>query len=279
MSRSVLITGCSSGIGRAAAQRLARREDLDVYASARNVDDIAELEADGCRLLALDVTDAGSMQVAVKSVEDTHGRVGALVNNAGYGEYGPVEEVDLDAARRQFETNVFGLARLCQLVLPGMRDAGEGRIVNISSQGGRLTFPGGGWYHASKYAVEALSDAMRFEVSGFGVKVVLVEPGLIRTRFDEVARRTTEENTDRTSPYGRLAEGSNKIVEEAYRSALAAGPDAVARVIERAITARWPLTRYRVTFGARAVITSRKLLPDVLWDAGLGVVFPRPEKD
>lgn len=279
MSRSVLITGCSSGIGRATAQRLARREDIDVYASARSLDDIAELEADGCRLLELDVTDDESMQVAVKAVEDTHGRVGALVNNAGYGEYGPVEEVDLDAARRQFETNVFGLARLCQLVLPSMRAAGEGRIVNISSQGGRLTFPGGGWYHASKYAVEALSDAMRFEVAGFGVKVVLVEPGLIRTRFDEVARRTTEENTDRTSPYGRLAEGSNKIVEEAYRSALAAGPDAVARVIEKAITARWPLTRYRVTFGARAVITSRKLLPDVLWDASLGVVFPRPKKD
>jgi NAD(P)-dependent dehydrogenase (short-subunit alcohol dehydrogenase family) len=148
----VLVTGCSTGIGRATAERL-----LDgghtVYATARRPETLAALEVRGAHVLALDVTDEASMRTAVEIVESAHGAVGALVNNAGYGVYGPVEEVDLDAARAQFETNVFGLGRMCQLVLPGMRRAGRGRIVNVSSMGGRIVFPTGGWYHASKYAV------------------------------------------------------------------------------------------------------------------------------
>src|SRR5947207_4434609 len=183
---NVLITGCSSGIGRATARHLAAR-NWTVYATARRVEAIQDLAADGCRLLALDVTDDQSMVAAVAAVDKEHGAVDALVNNAGYGEYGPVEEVPLDAARKEFETNVFGLARMAQLVLPGMRRQRRGRIVNVGSMGGRFTFPGGGWYHASKYAVEALSDALRFEVRPFGVAVVLIEPGTIRTRFAETA--------------------------------------------------------------------------------------------
>src|SRR3954454_16490353 len=190
-SEAVLITGCSSGIGRATAEHLAKRGHT-VYASARKLDSIKDLETHGCRLLALDVTDDASMAAAVKTVEDAEGAVGVLVNNAGYSQSGAVESVPMDAVRRQFETNVFGLVRMCQLALPGMRNQRWGRIINISSMGGRLVFPGGGYYHASKYAVEALSDALRFEVKGFGVDVVIIEPGLIKTEFGTAAVSSLE---------------------------------------------------------------------------------------
>jgi NAD(P)-dependent dehydrogenase (short-subunit alcohol dehydrogenase family) len=167
VSRAVLITGCSSGIGWATAEHLARR-GWAVYATARNVEKISPLAERGCRLLPLDVTDEDSMRDAVEEVERIEGAVGVLINNAGYSQSGAVEEVPIEKVRRQFETNVFGLVRMCQLVLPGMRGQGYGRIVNLSSMGGKLTFPGGGFYHASKYAVEAISDALRFEVRGFG---------------------------------------------------------------------------------------------------------------
>ena len=182
----VLITGCSTGIGRATAERLARAGHT-VYATARRPESIEALRESGCRTLELDVTSEESMSAAVASVEEAEGAVGVLVNNAGYSQNGAVETVPLDDVRAQFETNVFGLLRMCQLVLPGMRRRGEGRIVNISSMGGRLTFPGGGVYHATKHAVEAISDAMRFEVGGFGVHVVVIEPGIIRTNFGETA--------------------------------------------------------------------------------------------
>src|SRR5688572_21364106 len=186
MPGPVLITGCSTGIGRAAAGRLAR-SGMTVYATARRLDSIEDLARAGCRTLALDVTDEDSMRAAVEEVERAEGAVGALVNNAGYSQSGAVETVPLDDVRRQFETNVFGLLRMCQLVLPGMRREHTGRIVNVSSMGGKLTFPGGGVYHATKHAVEALSDALRFEVRGFGVHVSIIEPGLIKTRFAETA--------------------------------------------------------------------------------------------
>ena len=167
---TVLITGCSSGIGHATAERLAAA-GWTVYATARKPETLAELEARGCRTLALDVTDEASMEAAVAAVEGEHGSVGALVNNAGYSQSGAIETVPMEKVRAQFETNVFGLVRMCQLVLPAMRAAGRGRIVNVSSMGGKLVFPGGGAYHASKHAVEALSDALRFEVRAFGVRV------------------------------------------------------------------------------------------------------------
>jgi len=186
ISKAVLISGCSTGIGRATAEHLARR-GWTVYATARNPDALADLERVGCNVLALDVTNEDSIAAAVEVVERAEGAIGVLVNNAGYSQSGSVESIPLDSVRRQFETNVFGLVRLCQLALPGMRRQGSGRIVNIGSMGGKLTFPDGGVYHASKYAVEALSDALRFEVRGFGVHVSLVEPGLIRTHFAEAA--------------------------------------------------------------------------------------------
>src|SRR5262245_37441474 len=182
----VLITGCSSGIGAATAVRLAAA-GWTVYATARRPETLTDLARVGCRTLALDVTDEASMRAAVGVIEHEHGSVGALVNNAGYSQSGAVETIPMDRVRAQFETNVFGLIRLTQLVLPAMRRTRAGRIVNLSSMGGKLVFPGGGIYHATKYAIEALSDALRFEVRGFGIRVVLVEPGLIRTPFSERA--------------------------------------------------------------------------------------------
>jgi NADP-dependent 3-hydroxy acid dehydrogenase YdfG len=187
-SKAVLISGCSSGIGRATALRLAS-SGWTVYATARRPESIGDLAAAGCRTLALDVTDETSMRAAVEAVERDCGAVGVLINNAGYSQSGAVETVSPEAARRQFDTNVFGLLRLTQLVLPRMRAQRWGKIVNVGSMGGRLTFPGGGLYHATKHAVEAISDALRFELRGFGIDVVLLEPGLITTDFGETARR------------------------------------------------------------------------------------------
>ncbi len=276
----MLITGCSSGIGRATAERLARA-GWTVYATARRLDSIAELEATGCRLLELDVTDECSLQAAVEVIEQAEGAVGALVNNAGYSLSGAIESVPLAEVRRQFETNVFGLVRLSQLVLPGMRAQGFGRIVNVSSMGGRLTFPGGGYYHASKHAVEALSDALRFEVQGFGVDVVVIQPGLIRTSFADAAVGTIADRSgDPEGPYDVFNQTVAAVTSAAYRNAssriLGGGPDAVARTIERALTARHPRTRYRVTPSAVVFLTLRRVLPDRAWDALVGRTYPKP---
>ncbi len=280
VSKAVLITGCSSGIGRATAERLAQG-DWPVYATARRLDSIADLEEKGCRLLALDVCDEQSMAAAVTAVEAEHGAVGVLVNNAGYSQSGAVESVPMDQVRRQFETNVFGLLRLTQLVLPGMRRQRWGRVVNLSSMGGRLTFPGGGIYHASKHAVEALGDALRFEVRGFGIDVVTIEPGLIRTEFGETAVGSLAAPQSNGGPYGEFNAAVGKTTAEAYDSGplskLGAGPDAVARTIERAIKSRRPRARYRVTASAKLLLTQRRMMPDRAWDAFLRSQFPQPK--
>src|ERR687893_2853255 len=254
-SRAVLITGCSTGIGRATAERLVSR-GWRVYATARDVGKISPLADRGCELLPLDVTDEGSMQAAVREVERREGAVGVLVNNAGYSQSGAVEEVPMEKVRRQFETNVFGLARMCQLVLPGMRRQGFGRIVNLSSMGGRLTFPGGGYYHATKHAVEAISDALRFEVRGFGVEVVVIEPGLIRTGFADTATGSID-GPDEYHPYADFEEAVVRVTAENYErgpfSRLGGGPESVAEAIETAISARNPRSRYVVTPSAHLV--------------------------
>jgi NAD(P)-dependent dehydrogenase (short-subunit alcohol dehydrogenase family) len=271
----VLITGCSTGIGRATAERLAG-SGLTVYATARRPESIQDLEQKGCRTLALDVTDEALMQAAVAAVEEAEGAIGALVNNAGYSQSGAVETIPLDELRRQFETNVFGLVRLCQLVLPGMRKAGRGRIVNVSSMGGKLVFPGGGAYHATKFAVEAISDALRFEVRGFGVHVSIIEPGLIRTSFGETAVGSVPKEDGPYAEFNTAVAANTAGVYEGPLSRLGAGPDAVAKAIEKAITARRPRTRYPVTASARFFMAQHALLPDRAWDAVVGTSFPRP---
>lgn len=279
---AVLISGCSSGIGEETARRLAGK-GWTVYATARRPEQLAELAEAGCRTLALDVTDEGSMREAVEAVEAAEGAVGALVNNAGYSLSGAVETLPMDEIRREFETNVFGLVRMCQLVLPGMREARRGRIVNVSSMGGRLTFPGGGAYHASKYAVEAFSDALRFEVAGFGVGVSVVEPGLILTRFGETAASTVpagdQSATADDDAYGTFnakVGATTLAAYEGWMSRFGAGPEAVAQAIERAIGSRRPRPRYRVTASARMLLAQRRLLPDRAWDAVMRTQFPTP---
>ncbi len=275
--RTVLITGCSSGIGEATAARLAKA-GWTVYATARKPETLEGLEAKGCRTLALDVTSEDSMSTAVATVLDETGRIDALINNAGYSQSGAAETLDLDDVRRQFETNVFGLLRMSQLVLPAMRDQGSGRIVNISSMGGRLVFPGGGIYHATKYAVEALSDAMRFEVAGFGVQVVIVEPGLITTNFENAAVASMTGNHD--GPYAEFNKTVATSTKEVYSGPmrhLGGGPDSVAKVIEKSLKAKRPKIRYTVTPSAKMAITSRRLIGARVWDAAMKSQFPQPK--
>jgi NAD(P)-dependent dehydrogenase (short-subunit alcohol dehydrogenase family) len=293
-SKAVLITGCSSGIGRATALRLAG-SGWSVYATARRPDSIAELSDAGCHTLALDVTDEDSMRAAVDAVEQAEGAVGVLVNNAGYSQSGAIETVPMDAVRRQFETNVFGLVRLTQLVLPKMRAQRWGKIVNLGSMGGRLTFPGGGHYHATKHALEAISDALRFELRGFGIDVILLEPGLITTDFGEAANASMadlggsdaggsdvgDSDTDGVgeNPYARFNATVGAVTAGAYDGPmrhLGAGPERVAKVIERAITRRRPPARITITPSAKLSIATRRLLSDRAWDAAMRGQFPQP---
>jgi NAD(P)-dependent dehydrogenase (short-subunit alcohol dehydrogenase family) len=274
-SKAVLITGCSTGIGRATAQHLANG-GWTVYATARRVESLSGL--DGCRTLALDVTDEASMQAAVDTVVAEHGAVGVLINNAGYSQSGAVESVSMDEVRRQFETNVFGLTRMCQLVLPGMREQRWGKIVNISSMGANFVFPGGGFYHATKYAVDALSDALRFEVRGFGVDVIIVQPGLIKTEFGNAAVGGVPAGD---GPYAKfnaaVGESTQGVYESGPLGKLGGGPEAVAKAIEKAITARRPKARYRVTPSAHILIRQRSLMTDRMWDTMMRTQFPQPK--
>lgn len=275
-TRNVLITGCSTGIGRATALRLSRAGHT-VHATARRVETLAELAAAGCHVLALDVTDEASMTSAVEGVVERHGHIDILVNNAGYSQSGAVETLSPEGLRRQFETNVFGLVRMCQLVLPGMRANGEGRIVNLSSMGANFVFPGGGAYHATKYAVEALSDALRFEVSGFGVGVTLIQPGLIRTQFAATAGTALDTDAGPYAEFNRtVATNTAEVYDKGALARLGGEPDDVAKAIEKAITARRAPLRVRVTPSASLLITQRRMMSDRLWDRFLRTQFTPP---
>jgi short-subunit dehydrogenase len=282
----VLITGCSSGIGRAAAISL-HAAGLTVYATARQVDSLADLARQGIHTLALDVTDEASMTDAVAAVEQEAGPVGVLVNNAGYGLYGPVEQLPMDEIRREFETNFFGLVRLTQLVLPGMRRRGRGRILNVSSMGGRITLPGGAFYHASKYAVEALSDALRMEVAQFGIDVVLIEPGPVKTPWNDVAAASLSaagpagpagpDGPD--GPDGPVADGDPYATYKAAVGAsfartqaglvgrLGSTSEDIAKVITQAVTARRPRPRYLINPVAKSLVAMNQVLPARAYDA------------
>ena len=272
---SALVTGCSTGIGRATALAL-HAHGLSVFATARRPETLADLASQGIRTLALDVTDEQSMVAAVGEVEESCGRVSVLVNNAGYALQGPIEEVPLDAVRAQFETNVFGLVRLTQLVLPAMRAAHEGRVINVGSMGGRFTFPGGGFYHASKHAVEAISDALRLEVAPFGIHVSLVQPGPVTSAFVDAAVGSMEDVPD--SPYAAFRAEIADRMHQAYdgsRTNLEVTPEKVAEVIVSAATSSRPRSRYAVGATARTLITSRRLLPDA-WDQVMKATWPTP---
>lgn len=263
MNRVALVTGASSGIGAATARRLARA-GLTVYGAARRLDRLAELAADGVRAVELDVTSDDSMTAAIDHVLSEAGRIDVLVNNAGYGSYGAIEDVPMAEARRQIEVNLFGLARMIQLVVPGMRGRGGGTIVNITSIGGKITTPLGGWYHASKFAVEGLSDALRTELAPFGIDVVVIEPGGIATEWGDIAMESAKAASGDGAYAERVAAASAAM--EGPIAQRGSDPDVVARTIERAVTAGRPRTRYAVGFMAKPSLIARRVLPDRAMD-------------
>ncbi|MEU5644437.1 oxidoreductase [Streptomyces milbemycinicus] len=266
-NKIALVTGASSGIGESTARHL-HDAGFVVYGAARRVDRMASLAAAGVRTVALDVTDESSAEKAVADILAAHDRIDVLVNNAGYGSYGALEDVPMSEARSQIEVNLFGLAHLTRAVLPAMRAQRSGTIVNISSMGGRLATPLGAWYHASKFAVEGLSDALRLELRRFGIDVVVIEPGVIRTEWGGIAARKVRA-TSGDGPYSDQAEAMAVSLDNASRPGAprTSPPDVVARAVTRAATARRPRTRYTAGFGARPILLVRRILPDRAFDA------------
>jgi NAD(P)-dependent dehydrogenase (short-subunit alcohol dehydrogenase family) len=272
-SPAVLVTGCASGIGRASALALAAA-GLPVWASSRRVEALGELDAAGCRTLALDVTDETSRAAAVRAIEAEHGAVGTLVNSAGYAQAGPVEDVSLELLRRQFETNVFGLVRLCQLVLPGMRAQRHGRIVNLGSTGGLIAMPASSAYDMTKWSLEALSDALRCEVRRFGVRVVLLEPGGVSTGFAHTQAASWPDTV--SEPYRELKRNhQERVVSFTQPGARGiSSADDVAAIVVKAVTRRRPRARYRVGVAPRILPRLYRLLPSWAWDGLTARMFP-----
>jgi NAD(P)-dependent dehydrogenase (short-subunit alcohol dehydrogenase family) len=264
MDKIAFVTGASSGIGEATARQLLAA-GYKVFAGARRLDRMAALAGLGASLIALDLTDDASIIRAVETIKSQAGRLDVLVNNAGYGSYGALEDVPLEEARRQFEVNVFGLARLCQLVLPIMRAQKSGKIVNVTSIGGKIWEPLGAWYHAAKFAVEGLSDCLRVEVRRLGIDVIIIEPGAIRTEWAGIAREGLLQVSG-NGPYAVQAERHAAMLKTADTTSLASPPDVVAKTIVRAVRAARPRTRYATGGGAHLILFLRKILTDRMFD-------------
>ncbi len=264
MSKTALVTGASSGIGEATVRALLA-DGYQVFAAARRLDRMAPLGAAGATLLSLDLTDDASIVASVEAIKEATGRLDVLVNNAGYGSFGALEDVPLAEARRQCEVNLFGLARLIQLALPIMRAQKSGRIVNVTSMGGRFGEPFGAWYHASKFAVEGLSDCLRMETAPFGIDVIVIEPGGIRTEWSGIASESLTRMSGATA-YGPYARRHAKLLASANASRLVSGPEVVARTIAKAVRAARPRTRYATGGGAQIVLFLRRVLSDRMFD-------------
>lgn len=260
----ILITGASAGIGLAAAKMLIEKGHV-VYAAARRVEKMQGLQELGGHVLRMDVTDNDSMQQGINQIIQENGYIDVLINNAGYGTLGAVEEVEIDEARRQFEVNVFGLARLSQLVLPFMREQKKGRIINISSIAARVYEPMGAWYHSTKFALEGLSDCMRLEVKEFGVDVVMIQPGFIRTEWDAVAHEHLRKFSF-NGPYSNMAVKLANTQSEFMFKYFASDAERVANTIVRSVDVRRPRSRYVTGRGARTFLLTRKILSDRLLD-------------
>ncbi len=263
-AKVALITGASSGMGEATARKL-HAQGYTVYAAARRVERMQALETLGVQVLAMDVTDEASMQSGIQTIIARSGRIDVLVNNAGYGAYGAVEDVPLAEARAQFEVNVFGAVRLTQLVLPHMREQRSGTIINITSMGGKIHTPLGAWYHGTKFALEAISDCLRMEVQPFGIDVVVIEPGGIKTEWADIAA----DKLRAVSGSGPYADQARPMIEsmtgEASRKRQSP-PELIANTIAQALQARKPRTRYAVGFGAKPMIFLRRWLSDRAFD-------------
>lgn len=264
MQQIILITGASSGMGKAFAKRLINEGHI-VYGAARRVDQMQDLVQAGGRSIALDVTDDESISAAVERIIDEQGRIDVLINNAGYAIYGSVEETSIADARRQFEVNIFGLGRITQLVIPHMRKAGKGRIINISSIGGKMYTPLGAWYHATKHALEGWSDCLRLELKPFGIDVVIIEPGIIKTEFADVMTGPMLQRSG-VGPYGELARRVAKGAENGMANGKGSRPEVIADLVAKAVRSRKPLTRYAGGFLAKPVMWLRIYLGDRFFD-------------
>ena len=260
----ILITGGSSGIGYDSAIALAK-QGHKVYAAARRTEMMEPLKEYGIVPLSLDVTDEVSMQECVKSVLDAENRIDVLINNAGYGYFGAIENVTMAEARKQLEVNVLGMARMCQLVLPTMRAQHSGRIINIASIAGKVTVYFGGWYNVSKYAVETFSDALRMEIKPFGIDVVLIEPSAIKTNWGIIAADNLEASSKGTVYEGKAINEANNM-HKAYRSNFFSKPKVVTRAICKAVNRRRPRTRYCIGRGGKMIIILHSILPTRWWD-------------
>jgi NAD(P)-dependent dehydrogenase (short-subunit alcohol dehydrogenase family) len=276
MAGTALVTGASSGIGEETAKGLLAAGYI-VYAGARRVDAMRSLEAAGARLLSLDVTDDASIIAAVEAILRETGRIDVLVNNAGYGAFGALEDVPLDAARRQFEVNIFGLARLIQLVLPAMRAQRAGRIVNVSSVSGKIGEPFGAWYHASKHALEGLSDSLRMELRPFGIDVVIIEPGSTRTAWGAIARDSLSQHSSEGA-YSDAARVHVRMMASISAGSLPKPPSEVAATIVRAVRSRRPRTRYPTGCGARIALFLRRTLSDRGFDTIIRLATDRARR-
>ena len=259
--RVLLITGSNSGIGNMTA-KYAVEAGFMTYGGARRPDAFAAIQAVGARPIQLDVTHEQSMIAAIKQIEVEQGKVDVLINNAGFGQMGPIEDITREQWLRQYETNVFGLVRMAQLVIPGMRRQKWGRIVNISSMGGEFTFPLAGAYHSTKYAVESINEAMRFELKPFGIDVITIQPGPVSTPLAHAAANDLKTSPD--SPYRGIIQAFQRVSQQSmgYLS-----PEKVAQVILRAVQAPRPRPRYKVGMMAHVMPVIHSVLPDRLWDS------------
>ncbi|QRN39921.1 oxidoreductase [Pectobacterium carotovorum] len=263
-SKVILVTGASSGIGEATALRL-KASGHTIYAAARRIERMQKLAEADIRVLPLDVTDSVSVQTVLDTIIAECGRIDVVVNNAGYGSYGAVEEVSPEEGRAQFDVNVFGAVRLTQLVLPHMRAQRSGTVINITSMGGKIYTPLGAWYHGTKFALEAISDCLRLEVEPFGIDVVVIEPGGIKTEWADIAAAKLLDVSGHGA-YAKQAEAmADSMVGESSRKRQSS-PQMIADTIAQAVSARRPKTRYAVGFGAKPMICLRRLLSDRLFD-------------
>lgn len=263
-NKIALVTGASSGIGFEAAVDL-KKAGFIVYGAARRMDKLKALRSKGIKIIELDVTDEASMSACVGKIIKKEGRLDILVNNAGYGSFGAIEDVAMEEARRQIEVNIFGLARMSQLVLPYMRKHKFGRIINISSMGGKVHTPFGGWYHATKFALEGLSDCMRLETAQFGIDIVLIEPGGIKTDWGMIAADNLEK-TAKGSAYETSVKKSAASMRKMYGGHQLSNPKIVSKAILKAATAKRPKTRYLIGYGAKPSVFLRRILPDRVFD-------------
>jgi short-subunit dehydrogenase len=259
-----LVTGASSGIGKSTVLQLLK-DGYIVYGAARRMEKMSDLKTAGAHILSMDVTDDASMVSGIQRIITEQGRIDVLVNNAGYGSYGAVEDVPIEEAKRQFEVNIFGLARLTQLVLPHMRSTHFGKIINISSIGGKIYTPLGAWYHGTKHALEGFSDCLRLETKSFGIDVIIIEPGAIQTEWGDIALDNMRK-TSGNGAYKNVVAGTIKMFQNSYKKGSSSTPDVIASAISKALKAKRPKTRYAAGANAKPIIFLRWLLSDRIFD-------------